>query len=95
MKQEGVRCKHPRCSVVLGTSNKTGYCMKHYYTPRSSIRSHDKRKRGKLVSRKCLKCGRPFMAEGKFNRVCDLCHVTNKNVNDFHFVVGRRTGTGV
>ena len=31
-----------------------------------------------IVQRNCLKCGRPFPAAGKFNRVCRACACANR-----------------
>ena len=32
--------------------------------------------------RPCLKCGRIFRPEHRFNRLCELCHETNEKIED-------------
>jgi hypothetical protein len=34
------------------------------------------------IRRECLKCGRPFTAKGRFNRVCPKCADINRHIND-------------
>jgi Zn finger protein HypA/HybF involved in hydrogenase expression len=34
----------------------------------------------KRVPRECLRCGRVFMSEGNFNRICPSCNQINANI---------------
>ena len=34
------------------------------------------------IKRVCLKCDRVFMAQGRFNRICPRCHITNQGIPD-------------
>lgn len=43
------------------------------------------RPRGERVERICLKCDKPFQAEGKFNRICKSCK-GKIDYNDVHSV---------
>jgi Zn finger protein HypA/HybF involved in hydrogenase expression len=36
--------------------------------------------RPKPIKRTCLKCGREFVAEGRFNRICERCTESNRQV---------------
>jgi len=36
--------------------------------------------RPKPIKRTCLKCDREFVAEGRFNRICARCTITNRQV---------------
>jgi len=47
----------------------------------ASRRYHSRRtltRKQPRIRRECLKCGAPFMAKGKFNRICPKCTETNR-----------------
>jgi|GEM_PF-1873880 uncharacterized OB-fold protein len=39
-----------------------------------------RRRRKRKVRRECLRCGRVFMSEGNFNRICPSCREVNANI---------------
>ncbi|MDD5341237.1 MAG: hypothetical protein PHC97_02235 [Patescibacteria group bacterium] len=39
-----------------------------------------KKNRRKKTVRGCLRCGKNFMSEGNFNRICGPCRVINGNI---------------
>jgi len=39
-----------------------------------------KRKRRSYKKRECLRCGKIFLSEGKYNRVCHSCREMNANI---------------
>jgi hypothetical protein len=40
------------------------------------------------IERRCLKCDRKFMAEGRFNRLCVKCNEANSEAIDPYYVYG-------
>ena len=47
-------------------------------------RYHKKRQGGQTtpeIERKCLKCGKPFMAETRFLRTCPSCRAVNQRAD--------------
>ena len=38
-----------------------------------------KRERG-MIKRKCLKCGKEFLAVSKYNRLCNMCNKDNERI---------------
>ena len=47
-----------------------------------------------IVERECLRCGKTFDAEGRFNRICPKCTTKNLNLKPVPFKHNRR-GYGV
>ena len=43
------------------------------------METKEKRKK-KKVRRECLRCGRMFMSEGIYNRICPSCREINSNI---------------
>jgi len=35
------------------------------------------------IKRYCLKCDRPFVAHGRFNRICENCTKNNQDIIDY------------
>ena len=54
---------------------------KKYHT-RKSYPYFDAREKKhiKRIERICLRCDEPFMAEGKFNRICPFCTKINQEI---------------
>ena len=50
--------------------------------PRKYIKKDVVNPAPKPIKRQCLKCNRVFMAEGRFNRICRRCHITNQGIPD-------------
>ena len=46
------------------------------------------------IPRKCLKCDREFIAEGRFNRICPQCTIENRYIA-FRFATSRMINWGV
>jgi len=40
----------------------------------------DQKKNTEKVKRKCLKCGRSFIARGRYNRICPKCTLVNRTI---------------
>ena len=40
------------------------------------------------IKRRCLKCDRVFMAEGRFNRLCPGCHLVNQGLAIPRYSIG-------
>ena len=67
------------------------FCVAHH---REGVRDYARRRRADLelphrrrfdrkeecIRRQCLKCDRPFMAQGRFNRICESCTKTNQDL---------------
>lgn len=79
-------CKECGVEIKKGES----YCGKHKYQRQreyykqyqKKLRSESSGPKAELIERRCLKCNRKFMAEGKFNRICPNCTVVNANTID-------------
>jgi len=75
------------CSVckkrTLSPRNKSGICVKCKKDTRTipSVRLEDARK-VKKIKRRCLKCDRPFLAKGRYNRICPYCEKKNSEASE-------------
>jgi len=50
-----------------------------------------------LVKRKCLRCDRPFVGRGQFNRLCEKCQAINakQGLHSYAFCARKRGGKWV
>jgi len=48
--------------------------------PRKYTKKIDLPKPPEKIKRLCLKCDREFMASGRFNRICPLCQISNRDL---------------
>lgn len=63
-------------------------CPIHYLAQGGKLYQKPGRPRLERIKRTCLKCDRPFMADGRFNRICPLCKVNNESVLTKYYVIG-------
>jgi len=50
--------------------------------PRKYLKSRCAGNKEKPIKRQCLKCDRAFIAQGRFNRICSNCQITNQSIPD-------------
>ena len=49
-------------------------------TLRDTSLSYDANKFGSKKKRLCLKCGKKFLSENPYNRICEQCSLTNEEI---------------
>ena len=77
-----------KCGVEIGPGKK--YCDDHRKEAKRDgwlkyARKHHTKPKPETerIERQCLKCNRPFMAEGRFTRICETCAKSNREVVDW------------
>ena len=73
-------CQWPGCHKKLRPNNTCGFCYQHRKAGTRKSLNFGARNDGR-IKRECLKCGREFMAKGRFNRICPTCTETNKFIS--------------
>lgn len=84
------------CGTTLNWNNKHGYCQDCYVASgakRRKMREYQRSYRTKStlgfepVQRECLKCGKSFVADGRFNRSCHQCKKVQETLGRVYTVM--------
>lgn len=92
------RCPEHRVCEICGAKIPKGkYCSEHRTVQkRARWEAYQKYyyralpiKKPEMIERKCLKCDKKFIAQGRFNRICPRCTVINSYKIDPVYAYGQ------